>query len=110
MDRCSIHAASPKAYRESSTRDPVAGGTSVQRAIGSALSRQWPSRPSRAYLYTAPAPTPGTKISQIPESPMDRIACWRPSQPLKSPLTRTAVALGAQTAKEVPETSPPGEE
>ena len=52
-------------------------------------------------------PTPGTNSSQTPDWPSWRIGCSRPSQALNSPLTRTARADGAQTAKDVPLTVPP---
>ena len=39
------------------------------------------------------------KISQIPEKDSFRIMWLRPFQPLKSPMTATPLALGAQTAK-----------
>ena len=53
-----------------------------------------------------PTPTPGTKISQMPEEPSDRMEVATPSQKLNSPTTRTARALGAHTAKAVPVVSP----
>ena len=46
--------------------------------------------------------------SQTPEEPSERIGLARPSQPSKSPATRTPRALGAQTANEVPVTTPLG--
>ena len=42
----------------------------------------------------------------MPEDPIVRMAVSVPSQPLKSPMTRTALALGAQTAKLTPLISP----
>ena len=45
---------------------------------------------------------PGTNSSQIPDAPIARIGCRRPSQPLKSPTTLTERAAGAQTANDVP--------
>ncbi len=59
-------------------------------------------------LYLVPGPTSGTNSSQMPEVPIWRIGCSRPSQSLKSPLTRTPRAWGAHTAKEVPVTGPSG--
>ena len=51
-----------------------------------------------------PASTPATKPSHTPQ-PQCLRSGWRwPSQPLKSPTTRTACALGAQTAKAQPVT------
>ena len=44
------------------------------------------------------------KSSQIPDEPSERIACSRPSQELKSPITLTARADGAHTANAVPRT------
>ena len=77
-------------------------------AIGSALSRHWPSAPRMSYLYRVPAPMAGTNSSHTPETPIWRIGCSRPSQLLKSPFTRTAWACGAQTANDVPVISPNG--
>ena len=45
----------------------------------------------------------GTKISHTPLLPSDRMQWLRPSQPLKSPMTRTPRAFGAHTANETPE-------
>ncbi len=50
----------------------------------------------------------GMNNSQTPVPPIERIGCPVPSQPLKSPTTRTPSALGAHTAKEVPVTVPNG--
>ena len=78
--------------RCTTTRRPSrrsAGGTSAAYAIGSAFSRHWPSAPRIANLYAVPLPTPGTNSSHTPERPSWRIGCSRPSQLLKSPLTRT---------------------
>jgi hypothetical protein len=104
--RRSSQASSPHRKPDSTTTDAVAGGTSVPFASGSAFCRQVPSAPRTSNLYRAPAVTPGTKISQTPESPSDRMAWVVPCQWLKSPTTRTARALGAQTANAVPSTSP----
>ncbi len=86
--------------------DAVAGGRSARLAIGSALRRHCPSGAATSYLYRVPSPTSGTNSSQTPVPPRDRIGCPRPSQWLKSPMTRTPRALGAQTANAVPVTSP----
>src|SRR3712207_7959604 len=40
---------------------------------------------------------PISKSSQIPDAPIARIGCSRPSHPLKSPTTLTERAAGAQT-------------
>ena len=70
-------------------------------------------RPSRARrrrrrgsrtCSACPSPTSGTNSSQTPRAPSERIGCPRPSQPLKSPTTRTPWALGAHTANDVPVT------
>ena len=92
---------------DSKTRDDVFGGSSANAAIGSAFSRQTPSAPSTQNLYAVPAPTPGTNSSQTPDCPSCRIGCSRPSQLLKSPLSRMPRADGAQTANDVPLTVPP---
>jgi hypothetical protein len=55
-------------------------------------------------LYRSPAPTPGTKSSQIPADPSERIGCTRSFQKLKSATTATERAFGAQTANAVPVT------
>ncbi len=44
----------------------------------------------------------------MPLSPRARIGWDRRSQSLKSPMTWTALARGAQTAKDTPQTSPSG--
>ena len=88
----------------------MSAGFSAQTAIGSAFSRHCPSGPRMTYLYAAPVPTPGTNSSHTPDVPSWRIGCSRPSQLLKSALSRIARAFGAQTANEVPVTgsSAPG--
>jgi hypothetical protein len=88
------------------TTDAVAGGFSAAAAIGSAFSRHTPSAPQIAYLYRTPSPMPGTKSSHTPTPPSERIGYARPFQWLKSPVTRTPRAFGAQTANEVPLTVP----
>src|SRR6266513_2575167 len=104
--RVSIHAESPQACREAYTTDAVAGGCSAAVAIGSAFSRHTPSGPQTAYLYLVPSPIPGTNSSHTPDPPSERIGYARPSLWLKSPVTRTPCAFGAQTANEVPLTVP----
>src|SRR2546421_4533701 len=89
----------------SQTTDAVRGGTAAQRAKGSALSTRYPPyRDAMWYLYSAPLPTPGMKPSQIPD--FSRLCSgWELlDHPLKSPETKAASALGAQTAKDVPST------
>lgn len=103
--RAASQASSVHANCDSTTMLAVAGGTSAALASGSAFCRHEPSGPRISYLYRAPAPTPGTKSSHTPLSPSERIGCVAP-QPLKSPMTRTARALGAQTANAVPVVSP----
>ena len=49
---------------------------------------------------------PGMKISQTPETPRLRMGYWLGFQEQKLPMTATPVALGAQTANEVPVTTP----
>ena len=66
------------------------------------LLRHTPSGPQIAYLYRVPSPMPGTNSSHTPDPPSERIGYARPSQPLKSPVTRTPCALGAQTANDAP--------
>ena len=83
----------------------VAGRSSHCSAYGSAFcGSTWPSRACNWYLYLAPAPTPGRKISHTPHSRRRRIGWRRASQKLKSPTTLTWEAFGAQTAKLVPAT------
>ena len=50
----------------------------------------------------------GTNSSQTPVLPSARIGCAQPTQPSKSPVTRTPCAVGAHTAKLVPVTGPDG--
>ena len=82
--------------------EAVLGGSSVCWAYGSALSSSSPSAERISYLYRSPAPTSGRNSSQMPPVCIERIACRRPSQELKSPTTLTARAAGAQTANAVP--------
>src|SRR5947209_396540 len=104
--RAAIHAWSSQLYREVYTTDAVAGGISAEVAIGSAFSRHTPSGPQIAYLYLVPSPIPGTNSSHTPDPPSERIGYARPSQPLKSPVTRTPCAFGAQTANAAPDVWP----
>ena len=83
---------------------PCPGGTSVANAKGSALSMRRSSAVTISYLYRAPGSAPGMNSSQTPELPSALIGFRRPSQEFQSPTTRTALALGAQTAKAVPVT------
>ena len=106
--RSDIHAESVHSKSEVYTREPVAGGTSVAVASGSAWSMVRPSAPRTQYLYTAPSPTPGTKSSHTPEAPSARMGSAVGFQPQKGPMTETPRALGAHTANEVPVTGPPG--
>ncbi len=80
----------------------------MQNANGSALSRHTPSAPRIWNLYRVPSPTSGTNNSQTPDGPSMRIGVPAPVQWSKSPEMRTPRAFGAQTANEVPVTSPPG--
>src|SRR5204862_2960526 len=96
------HAPPPHSSLAWVTTEAVAGGSSASAASGSALARHTPSGPQIAYLYRVPSPAPGTNSSQTPLPPSERIGWVRPSQWLKSPITRTPRALGAQTAKAVP--------
>ena len=57
-----------------------------------------------SYLYSAPLPSPGMKISQSPLPGWRRIGCTRPSQPFQSPTALTRRAFGAQTANRTPVT------
>src|ERR1700754_5340178 len=86
--------------------DAVAGGTSVRRAIGSALRKRSPLREVISNLYRASSPTPGRNSSHTPDDPSDRIGKAVPSQELNSPATRTPWAFGAHTVKRVPVTPP----
>src|SRR5579859_2868 len=101
--RAAIHSPSAHSWRLAVTTEAVAGGVSASAAIGSALAFQCPSGPQISYLYLAPSTTPGTNSSHTPDPPSERIGCPRPSQWLKSPMTRTPRALGAHTANDVPD-------
>ncbi len=84
----------------------------LSRRCAAALRRR--SRRDRTYrprspcdcftrnLYSVPSPRPGTNNSQMPLGMCLRIGWRRPSQALKSPMTLTPWALGAQTAKFTP--------
>ena len=106
VERFAIHRSSFHWYSDSLITEPVAGGTSVANAIGSALSRRCPSGVVMANLYTSPTPTPGMKTSHTPAPPMERIGYWAPFHMQKSPMTATPFAFGAHTVNDVPETSP----
>ncbi len=80
------------------------GAVSAKRAIGSTFSRHTPSAPRTSYLYRAASQTPSTNRAHTPEPGTKDIAS--PAQELKSPLTRTSCAFGAQSANRVPSTSP----
>ena len=83
--------------------DAVAGGFSVAKANGSALSTVYPLKLERIrYLYWRPAPTPGTKPCQTPVRATGSRRCFPACQSVQSPMTSTDSALGAQTAKRVP--------
>ena len=73
VDRFASHSSSSQANRVACTTDAVAGVRSVPNASGSDLSRHWPSGPRTENLYFAPGTTPGTKISQTPLPPSERI-------------------------------------
>src|SRR3954470_8234642 len=100
--RRSSQVASDQSYDVSYTTLAVAGGCSVCIASGSAFCRQTESAPRISYLYRVPTGTSGMKISQTPDDPSERIGWPRPFQKLKSPVTRTPRAFGAQTAKDTP--------
>ena len=63
------------------------------------LASASPNWESMAYLYRAPGPTSGMKASQTPEVPRACKGCSLRFHSLKSPITDTCRALGAQTAK-----------
>ena len=72
---------------------------------GSVFCRRAPStRDVISNLYRSPSPTFGTNVSQMPLTPRLRIGCEAGFQPLKSPMTLTCSAFGAQTAKCTPGT------
>ncbi len=73
-----------------STIDAVCGGTSVAERERVGLQPQPRRRRRGSRTCSArPARRPGTKSSQMPDAPSERIGCRRPSQPLKSPTTLT---------------------
>lgn len=78
--RAAIHAASCHSYREAVTTEAFAGGTSADRAIGSARRVWLPSGRVMSYLYRAPAPTPGRNSSHTPLAPSERIGYATESQ------------------------------
>src|SRR6266511_5271676 len=98
--RFRIHSSSCQRCERSHTTEPVRGGVSQKNAKGSALSTRYPRwRETMWNLYTAPGPAWGTNLSQIPEASLAPRGWALGSQPLKSPMTETRSALGAQTAK-----------
>jgi hypothetical protein len=89
--------------------DAVAGGRSVAKAKGSALSTVYPLKRERMrYLYRCPAPTPGTNPCQTPVWATGSRRCFPACQSVQSPMTSTDSALGAQTANRVPVWAPSG--
>ena len=81
----------------------VLGATSKKMPIVSVLSaRQAPPRAITWNLYRVPLPRPATRPSQIPELARGDSGLLRGSQPLKSPITDTLSALGAQTPNQAP--------
>ena len=67
--------------------------------------QQMPAAGADLELVAAARPAdPGMKISHTPDGTSLRIGCTRPSQRLKSPMTLTRCAFGAQTAKCTPVT------
>ena len=93
---------SPHSWVLLSTMLAVFGGVSVALASGSALRTRRPSARMTRNLYLVPAARPGTKSSQIPLLPSERIGWARASHPLASLTRPTPRALGAQTAKATP--------
>src|SRR4051812_50201368 len=55
-------------------------------------------------LYVVPGPSPSTSPCQMPDEPCGSRGCEPGVQPLKSPMTDTRWAFGAQT----PNTTPAG--
>src|SRR5574337_798887 len=87
------------------TREAVRGGGSKAKANGSALRASGsPDCDLISNLYSAPSLREGTKRSHMPLPGWFRIGWRRPSHLLKSPTTLTLLALGAQTAKQTPDT------
>ena len=76
--------------RRTCRRDRSSAGARRRRASGSRTCSARRRRPS------------GTNVSQMPLTPRLRIGCEAGFQPLKSPMTLTCSALGAQTAKCTP--------
>ena len=103
-----------------STRCPPTRGPTRRRPsrcsagsrCGGPSGRPWCARRRRhrgsRTCRRVPTPTSGTKSSHTPDEPIIRIGWIRPSQSLKSPMTRTALARGAHTANETPRTEPIG--
>ena len=88
------------------TIDADCGGTSNATPNGSLFCSSAPVRVRISNLYFSPSGRSGMKISQTPAGTSSRIACTRPSQPLKSPITLTRSAFGAHTAKCTPVVEP----
>src|SRR5919108_5548144 len=95
-----IHASSRQTYLEMSRMtDAVCGGTSNANPNGSLFFRIAPLFVRISYLYLCPSGRSGMNISHTPFGTRCRIACTRPSHALKSPMTLTRSAFGAETAK-----------
>src|SRR5574338_579117 len=80
----------------SATTDAVLGRSSLDKAYGSDLISMASPCVCTSNLYLWPAPTHGTKSSQTPELPRQRMGFALPSQWLKSATSDTAFAPGAQ--------------
>src|SRR6266496_1645163 len=100
-----IHSASPHSYSSVHAREAVDGGTSANKANGSALSISWPVALTIRNLYPSPRVTAATVPSQMPDaSPRGASGSALASQPFHAPMTDTREAFGAQTRKVAPAT------
>jgi hypothetical protein len=91
-----VQPASPQTYASGFTTTELPTELVCRRARGSVRQRS----PSKMSLYSWPARTPGTWISQKPW--MLVRACCAAFQPLNVPAMCALEALGAQTRKTVP--------
>src|SRR5919202_2834479 len=102
--RRASHTWSRHSYCErSQTTEAVCGRTSAAKPNGSAFSiRYGENRGLMLYLYSVPWRIPGTKPSQMPDDWRGWSGVAAGSQLLKSPMTLTVSAFGAQTENTTP--------
>ena len=103
-----IHSSSCQSWRRpEGTTLASLGGSSVWRAIGSALRNVRPSAVTISNLYRWPVRAAGASPDQIPVGPLASIiVSGSGDQSFQSPTTDTSDAFGAHTANRTPWASP----